>query len=318
MTKELNNELFKIKATYEQLHRYTQLTKKEGSEAILKFPAIGGTKSESVSKECMQRLSNYKEGEETYLSDSIVNCLLWMLQNDLDSYGDVKDKILICPSTIYAMLKGVEGSFQGLEIEERHQRVLNIFKHKKWRLESYEKCFFPINGGKHWWLLVVLMKKKEIIIYDSFPSGSEVYDQNMGTILDFFVFYHNEEGISFKATDWEKSGLKSSPPQQGYVNCGIHVIMNADYEARGYPVDYKIDTNYNQHMRTYVAFSIDKKKLYTRFKFLELMKDIKREIKGEEDPNPNVYFSALKEKMFSGDIETAKKLYASHDDSMIR
>ena len=119
MTKEVYNELFKIKPTLEQLHRYTQLTKKEGNHSIVKFPGVGGTKCESVSKECMQRLSNYKIGEEAYLSDSLVNCILWMLQKDLDSYGDVKGNNLICPSTIYTMLIG-ERSFQGLEIEERH------------------------------------------------------------------------------------------------------------------------------------------------------------------------------------------------------
>ena len=49
------------------------------------------------------------------------------------------------------------------------------------------------------------------------------------------------------------------------------------------------------------------------------MKDIKREIKGEEQSEgeeQSMNFSALKEKMFSAAITTAKEQYNSGDDSM--
>ena len=315
------NKLIQHKLSFKESLSFYELTKMEGNANYVVFKDKKGVGKIFVSKNCMKRLALKKNGQEAHLNDSLIDYCLKMVQRDLEIHHGMVGRNIFCMCSWYSRLQEKHFLNKSTNKKERNQSLYEVFEEECLDLLSCQKCFFPIHSEeqKHWWLLVLLVEEKRIIIYDSMKSDDRDYKTNTLDVLSFLKYYHERKNAFFEESDWKLDGLKESPQQKGLVNCGIHVILNADYEARGFPLNYFIHDNYddyNLNYRRFVGFTLHNKELFTRTLYRRLMKDIKCHIKETADTASDD-FQNIKESMLD-DLQLAKEFWKEKEQNDIK
>ena len=108
---------------------------------------------------------------------------------------------------------------------------------KKWtkRFNPFEldKLFIPIHQPGHWTLLVVYFKKKLVHYYDSMGGDGRLY-------RDAILRWLGDEAEKRYITDFEKwaTSAESSPRQSNGSDCGVFLLMSADYLSDDIPLTF--------------------------------------------------------------------------------
>ena len=108
---------------------------------------------------------------------------------------------------------------------------------KKFNIFEKDKVFCPVNwNNKHWALLVIHVQKKKIMYYDSMGIKGKKY---LDSALQYMYDEAKKLNISFNYDEWQLISYNKSLPQQenGY-DCGIYVILFADYIANNLPLTF--------------------------------------------------------------------------------
>jgi sentrin-specific protease 1 len=130
---------------------------------------------------------------------------------------------------------------------------------KRWvnKVEFFEldKIFIPINiSNTHWVLVVIQVQLKRISFYDSGGGCGLRFMKNIRKwIEDVAVQFCKEINIS----EW-KMVNEISPKQTNGFDCGMFVIMVADYISDGLPLKYITQAHMSEN-RIKVAAAILKK-----------------------------------------------------------
>jgi sentrin-specific protease 1 len=130
-----------------------------------------------------------------------------------------------------------------------YDNVKKYTKTVKGGITTLERIYFPIHvkgGIGHWLLIVVYMLLKEVHFYDSCGGrGLEYFKHIMHWIGDEM----EKENIQLDESEW---GFFSPeiPRQKNGVDCGIFVIVLADY------LSDNLDPNYSQDMMPYLRLKI--------------------------------------------------------------
>ena len=315
------NKLIQHKLSFNDSYSFYGLTKMEGNANYVVFRDKKGVGKICVSKNCMKRLALKKNGQEAHLNDSLIDYCLKMVQRDLEIHHGMVGRNIFCMCSWHVHLQKNHFLNLSTDQEGRNQNLYRVFEEECLDLLSCQKCFFPIHSKEenHWWLLVLLVKEKRIMVYDSMESKDRDYNTIIMDVFSFLEYYHERKNAVFEQLDWKFDGLKESPQQKGLVNCGIHVILNADYEARGFPLNYFIHDNYddyNLNYRRFVGLTLHNKELFTRTLYRRLMKDLKCHIKETADTASND-FQNIKESMLD-DLQLAKEFWKEKEQNDIK
>jgi len=157
-----------------------------------------------------------------WIDDNIIDFTMKMFQ-ERDDY-ECQENIMKRSSHFYSCF------FMNLLLENGYN-YSNVEKwSKEFNIFEKDKVFCPVNlNNKHWGLLVIHVQKKEIIYYDSMGIKGKKY-------LDGALQYMYDEARSlnhpFNHDEWQLISYNKGLPQQenGY-DCGIFVILYADYIA---------------------------------------------------------------------------------------
>ena len=110
---------------------------------------------------------------------------------------------------------------------------------KRFKVFEQDKIFIPINyGNNHWFLIVVYIQQKKIIFYDS------IAEDNRAKMYLFLTARWLQDEAKFKnqnidINDWKLINAGRNIPQQtNSFDCGVYVILNADYIADDLPLSY--------------------------------------------------------------------------------
>ena len=140
---------------------------------------------------------------------------------------------------------------------------------KDFNVLDYDKLFFPIFIGRcHWTLVVMNLVKKTSEYYDSINGAGAT------NLMEHLVHWLSDEikdkyrgGTSYSTDGWKCTNKcsKRIPQQKNGIDCGIFLIMNADFLSDGVPI---INNTYSQenvpYFRKKIAIDILKRRLSYR------------------------------------------------------
>ncbi|CAG8624322.1 1274_t:CDS:2, partial [Ambispora gerdemannii] len=131
-------------------------------------------------------------------------------------------------------------------------------------LYALEQLLIPVHliRGKHWVLAVIDLKTKKIILYDSMACLNSIDRQKVGENLFRFVQEHRKaSGLFNNSLEWDIVNLAPNTPQQpNHFDCGVYVILFADYLSAQRVFDF-----HNVSMETYrqrIRYEIVTQKLF--------------------------------------------------------
>jgi len=112
-------------------------------------------------------------------------------------------------------------------------------KDKERIYNSTGKLLIPVHfGGNHWYLMVIYVKEKRIVSYDSLVYK---HDEDRERLFDWF----NEDSKKKMNTPLDKKDWKlvkgKCPQQRNGYDCGVHVLINADYISDDLPLKYNVE-----------------------------------------------------------------------------
>lgn len=108
---------------------------------------------------------------------------------------------------------------------------------KQFNIFEKDKIFCPINlNNSHWGLVVIFVQEKKIIYYDSMGIKGNEY------LVGALRYMENEASIyghEFDCDEWELISYdRGLPTQENSYDCGVFVIMYADYISSGLPLTF--------------------------------------------------------------------------------
>lgn len=125
---------------------------------------------------------------------------------------------------------------------------------------NYNTLFFPIFIGHcHWTLIVMFMLDKTIAYYDSMNGNAPDF------LMKGFLKWLEDECNAKRANrdvdtteeNWKFINKKHIPQQNNGIDCGLYVIMNADFLSDGVPVTPKTySSDHMQNFREKIAADI--------------------------------------------------------------
>eukprot|EP01039_Chlorochromonas_danica_P002907 gene2907-3173_t len=169
--------------------------------------------------------------EYTWLNDEVINFYMCMLQE--------RDKALCEKYTgrkpshyfnSFFMTKLQEGGKYAYSQVRRWSRKFDVF--------ALEKVFIPINiHNTHWTLAVVYMQEKKIVFYDSMSGGGMVYLRDLKRwVADE---HRDKKGTDLDMSSWTTMSAQGIPQQRNGYDCGVFVVMCADYLTDDLPLTYR-------------------------------------------------------------------------------
>ena len=108
--------------------------------------------------------------------------------------------------------------------------------------DQCNKVFWPLNiKNTHWTLMEMDFINKKCTYYDSIISYEMKYAEFFFTLMKKFLLHHAEHYAIdyYYEVDWKFIIAKNVPQQGDSCNCGICVILNADYLSDGLELSYK-------------------------------------------------------------------------------
>ncbi len=157
---------------------------------------------------------------KTWLNNDIINFWMMYLQSK-------NTKSIYLSSHFVPLLK-----INKIKQTKRH------YKNKSLWLQEF--ICIPINiGNYHWVLVVVDIEQREINFYDSMGGNGNEY---LHAILKWLQADSEDNDIPFDESDWILTDHKKDIPQQtnGY-DCGVFVLMTAEYKTNHYEFNYNQD-----------------------------------------------------------------------------
>ena len=107
---------------------------------------------------------------------------------------------------------------------------------KKADIFQYDKVLVPLNvGKKHWCLAVIHMDEKRLDYYDSCGSDNAMCLQ---ALVSYFQDEAQTNNHPFTPQEWTTCFPKNIPRQYNEVDCGVFILMYAEYVARGAQFDF--------------------------------------------------------------------------------
>jgi len=110
---------------------------------------------------------------------------------------------------------------------------------KYFKVFEQDKIFIPINiNNNHWFLVVIYIEQKQIIYYDSIANNDRA-TLYLFTIAKWLKDEAKSKNEDININDWTLIDTGKNIPQQsnGY-DCGVYLILNADYIADDLPLSY--------------------------------------------------------------------------------
>jgi Ulp1 family protease len=124
-------------------------------------------------------------------------------------------------------------------MQNKKYTYANVLRWTK-RLDVFnmDKIYFPINiNNSHWTIAVISMRHKTIIYYDSLGASGTNYKN---ILLRWVTDEAHRKTINVPRSDWSLLPRQNNVPMQsnGY-DCGVFVIMCADYISDDLPLHYQ-------------------------------------------------------------------------------
>jgi sentrin-specific protease 1 len=193
-------------------------------------------------------------GPEIWLNDEIINFYFSMLSNlHSDPTTHLECKFHFLNSHFYAQM--ANDGVLNLALRRNYKKPTNVFK--------MQSVFLPVNiANVHWVLIVIDMERRRIKFYDS------LFDKQAGekickNILKWLQ-YESEQLIDehFDKNEWMFSlGGGGIPQQTNGFDCGVFVLMYAEFVSRGLSVT-SIDNRKMNIYRKRIALMIKSGELY--------------------------------------------------------
>ena len=139
-------------------------------------------------------------------------------------------------SNFLSILHGKKYSFE-VDLKSRSLN-LNIF--------SLDKIFFPSIKDNHWTLFILFVQIKEIQYFDSSygmvtrKSGANKDIMTMKSILQWVTDVANDQFINCDISQFKLKDY-TTPQQFNTTDCGVFMIMYADFISDNLPLTFSAD-----------------------------------------------------------------------------
>jgi Ulp1 family protease len=218
--------------------------------------------------------------ERQWLNDEVINFYMDLLGNHYNNpLNNALSSHYYYSSFFFAKLYFDHNTYNYEAIKKWSKKV-NVFEQ--------EKLFFPIIYNSHWTLAVIFMHKKEIHYYDSMMGNNS--NNDMGIII-FDSLLHWMKDVQTKLiwseelqknversaittlqvdrtqqVDWTQwrlvnTDINDVPQQVGGNDCGVFIIMFADYISNNINLKNAFHQSDIKHFRMMIAASILKNRL---------------------------------------------------------
>lgn len=182
--------------------------------------------------------------EEAYLNDEVVNCYFYLLlQRSLPKKCHFFSSFFA--ATLFLDRKAY--NYANVESWTRPERLKNVGQTETTVL-ACDTLYFPVCWGKHWVLIVVDLGAGVVTLLDSNRTpgaplqDEEAFYQTMKAISQWV----HDEGLTRASTEvWDKrihSGWRYEvvdvPRQPNFWDCGVYMLMNAEYHSANRRLDY--------------------------------------------------------------------------------
>lgn len=192
---------------------------------------------------------------KTWLSDEAVNFYVLMLQHRVSLLRGKADGRRHCHFyNTFFLTKLLENNQYSFAQVQRWSKKIAC------DLFDLDKLFIPINiRNVHWTLCVVYIQFRIIRYFDSSGGSGRTY---MNIIMQYLSDEARVRNLTFTASEWQLEDMLNHIPQQenGY-DCGLFVIVNADYLSDDLPLDYSATNEDMAEKRLQVAYFICQKVL---------------------------------------------------------
>jgi len=169
---------------------------------------------------------------ESWLNDQVINFYMDLLQDRDKKNSKQGSKITSHFFNTFFMEK-MFNSAQKYNYENvmRWTKSFNVFEK--------DKVFIPINrSNNHWILIVVFIQQQKIIYYDSIAdvNKAKLY---LYLTARWLIDEAKSKNHKIEINDWKLINAGKNIPQQnnGY-DCGMYVLLYADYIADDLPLSY--------------------------------------------------------------------------------
>jgi sentrin-specific protease 1 len=112
--------------------------------------------------------------------------------------------------------------------------------------------FFPINQQFHWKLVIIDIQNRVVYYLDSYNNTGLNERQ---TIFEWFRQYCDSKSINIEINHWESKDILV-PPQYNNFDCGVFVLMYAEFIADGCLNPQTFNESDMTHFRKLIAINI--------------------------------------------------------------
>ena len=207
-------------------------------------------------------------GAGEWLNDAIINTYMELLQQRSDTYADTNENILRChffktlffrqfypeardlgsrqgavPNSAFKQGGAVKVGYNFLKVAAQTANV-DVF--------GQEMIFLPVNHEVHWCLIVINFKEKKIEYFD--PAGGQGQEE-LTAVRQWLRHAWKQKQMQTQKDNepleaWDEQGwryvvwpntLDGVPHQEDAWNCGVFLIMTADYYSQSAKLDYAED-----------------------------------------------------------------------------
>ena len=195
-----------------------------------------------------------------WLNDEIINLYMRLLQErDTRLHAEGKEKYPSCHflnSFFLSKLYKDTGSYDYESVRRwtAPGRLKAIGQTRKSILDC-EKIIIPVNQSNvHWVLAVIDLKNKRFEYFDSlYGEDDACLDFLSQYLMDEFKNKRNEERPDI--LEWPKVYQKSIPKQVNGYDCGVFLILFADYLSKSAKLDFSQNNIENFRVKLALDFS---------------------------------------------------------------
>jgi Ulp1 family protease len=149
----------------------------------------------------------------------------WLQENTINNYFKLLQK-----ETMQMLFLPTPHLNEGADFMERSMRDVDKYG-------AYPKLFLPLNiNGSHWILYVIDNQSRTIKTLDSLSKKMKSNKKVCAESLAQIVAYYAANG--YNITDYALQTGDICPQQPDYSNCGVCVILNAQFMLDGGRLNY--------------------------------------------------------------------------------
>jgi len=230
---------------------FSDLVNREPNEAVLRHEG---------SKVCLMGNDLSRLNPGCWLNDEIINLYMRLLQErDTRLHAEGKEKYPSCHffnSFFLSKLYKDTGSYDYESVRRwtAPGRLKAIGQTRKSILDC-EKIIIPVNQSNvHWVLAVIDLKNKRFEYFDSlYGEDDACLDFLSQYLMDEFKNKRNEERPDI--LEWPKVYPKSIPKQVNGYDCGVFLILFADYLSKSAKLDFSQKNIENFRVKLALDFS---------------------------------------------------------------